>query len=357
MKFSAQVSSVREVVQQARGATPSTPALVAYSGVYLSVDANGVLTATGADGDLTISASTEVQESTPGDTLLLPKPILGYLGSLPKNEMLSAELTENGDFSVSCSGGKPYSFRPIAATFPNPPRVPDGAKAADLSRLALALSAVRDATSRDNPGVQVVSSKKAGLVLHSTDSYRLSKATLSEASIGDFVGVVPLSTLDKVAKLGVGSVAVDPVAQVIAFTGDACCVTSRLMAVPFPPVEAVLGNKPKSRCVLPVPALLKALTRLASVAEEDPVRVSIEGDKATLTAQNIDLGAGSEEVSLSEPADDPIEFLIRIDYLIQALSNPGSESVDLLYSGPVNPFFITGSDPVPFTHVVMPVRA
>jgi DNA polymerase III sliding clamp (beta) subunit (PCNA family) len=287
--------------------------------------------------------------------LLQPKPVGAYLGSIDPVKELRLEVTTAGDVSVKTGKANPYLFRPVAATFPQPPAPTEGQMAFDGSRLGLALGTVRAAVSKDYNGVQLVS-RDGKLLLHSTDLFRVSSAELPEAFFGEFTGLVPLSTLDRVSKLDLDHVTVDHLARVLSFTGGNITVTSRLLAVPFPTVDTVLDNFPPFSCKMRTENVLAALDRLFAIAETEPLTVKLSGSVMTLTARNIDLGSGAEEVELMTPVADEFEFKVKLPYLRDSIASPGPEIITLSYSGPFTALFFTGDTPLSFTHVVMPVR-
>jgi DNA polymerase-3 subunit beta len=356
MKLTATAGALRTALNIARQAIPSTPSLLAYSAVQLVVD-NDSLRITGSDGDTTIVTSLPLEGSIAGTVLVLPKPIHSYLMTLESDRLVTISLTEQLDeLSVTPVGSSAYRFRTVSSTYPQPAIASGKLLPVNFSKLSAALGAVRTAVAKDNPVVQIVSSDSM-LVLHATDNYRLTRAELPEAAFGTFLGVLPLSVLDRVTKLEPTSVTIDSRAKVISFSSESTTVTSRLLAVPFPAVEGVLESSPPNAATILSSRLVEACSRLASVTESSPVRCRLSKSTLDLDVTNADLGSGEEQVDLmSHNSEVVFEFLARLTYLQDAVNATSASEVTLAYSGPVQPLFITGTESLKVTTVVMPVR-
>lgn len=353
MQLTTTAGQLRNALALARHATPASPALVAYSGVLLEVKGS-TLHVTGSDGETTITATVDVDDAKDGSVLLLPRPLGGYLDGLDPARRITVTSTSTGDATVSPTGGNPYQFRPVSASFPQPPTLDGTPVPFNAQRLGTALTIIRSAVARENLAVQLVSSNK-GLVLHSTDTYRLSRAVLPEAGFGDFTALFPLPVLERASKLAVSHVALDTLSRLAVFSGPGFTITSRLLATPFPAVETVLDNQPDTSVTFQAADVLDALTRLAAVAEQSALKVRLDGNTMTLAAKNDDLGSGTETVTLDAPAREPFEFMVRLSYLADALGS-GASQARLSYSGPLAPLFFSGNDPLTHTYIVMPVR-
>lgn len=354
MRFSTPAGALADALANARHATPTNAAMVAYSGVLLQVR-GAKLSVIGSDGDTTIAAVLDVAGAADGQTLLPPRPLGAWLATVGADETVEVSAGDGSDVEVRAGGTAPYRFRPIAATFPLPAAPKTPPVAADLSRLGAALGAVRASSGKDFAGVQLVSGAD-GLVLHTTDSYRLSRAELPEAGFGDFVGVVPLGLLERLARHPITSVAADPNGRTLRFAGPGIVVSTRLLNVPFPAVDSVLGTPPPSAVRVPVRPVRAALARLAAVADAEPVRCHIDGASLELSVQNADLGSGAETVTLAEAAIAPFTFGVNRQFLAEAFAAHDADEVSLAWSSAAEPLFVSSTAPLAVTTLVMPVR-
>lgn len=354
ISFTTTAGEFRDALTTARHAVPNTPALVAYSGVLLSVR-SGQLAVIGSDGETTIAAHLTPSQASDGQVLILPKPLGAFLATLPATSVVEVSQTDGGDIEVSRPVGTPYRFRPVAATFPLPQPPRTAPVKVDFTRLGDALASVRSATARENPGVQLVSTV-ASLTLNTTDNYRLARAELGEAGFGEFTGVLSLGVLERIARVEITSVAVDAKAKALRFAGPRVTVSARQLATPFPMVDKVLEAELPGAVRFRSEDLAGALARLAAVAEIEPLRCRLEHDRWTLDVANADLGSGHEEIELRTNAPTPFEFGVSLQYLADAVAAHGADEVSLEFSTPLQPLFLRSSEPFAVTTVVMPVR-
>ena len=352
VNFTSQLGSLRDAVTRAAQATPSNPAMVAYSGVLFEVEADRI-SIIGSDGETTIMASLDAVVESPGRFLLPPKPILSLLSKLPANLTVSVKMGAEGEIVLEAGTRAPYRFRPLSATFPAPTLPTGEARPVNFERLAAVLNAVRHAVGKDSPAVQLVSDDNK-IVFNATDSYRLARAEMSEGGFGPFTGVVPLQVLEKVSRSGVTAVSTDARSRLISFHTPGATVTTRLLATTFPAVDGVISGRPDASVRFETQPVVEALGRLSSVADEAPLKVRIDRSTIELSVSNVDLGSGLEEDPLASPTTTSIEFFVKLPYLLDALAR--FDSVELSYSGATLPIFVCSVSPVTSTQVVMPIR-
>lgn len=353
MRFGTTVSAMKDALNAVRPVIPTNPSLLAYSGVHLEAE-DDALTVTGSDGDVTLSVRVRVSDCSPGRILLPPKPLASYLASLSGGMRLDVSL-ESGDLVVTPAEKSGYRFRPMAATFPAAPAPGGDAREVDFSQLSAALTILKPAVPRDTLAVQLVSDE-TNLVLHATDTYRLTRVTLPNAGFGTYTGVVPMTVLERAAKAGATEVVVDPKARMIAFRSPDVSVVARQLAIPFPAVETVIAALPPDEVKFSPSELYGALERISSIAEQSAVTVELDGSSLNLAASTAEVGQGSEALTLATSAPAPFTVLVRAGFLQDTVTGVGDAPVSLRYSGPLQPLFISTADPLDVLHVVMPVR-
>ena len=352
LSFTVSAGQFRDALTRASHATPSTPALAAYGAVQIEVDEH-LARITGADGETSIEATCDVEMNAPGKVLLPPRPLATLLAKLSSSTRITVGMAPDGDVTVTTGSGSPYRLRPLAATFPTPPRPVNEPVRVNFSSLSAALGVLRSAVSKDQPGIQLVSTG-SDLVMNATDSYCLARAEMPGGGFGEFSGLVPVAVLERVSRLNVDQVAFDNRSRLIAFHAGSVVITTRLLATPFPAVETVLSSVPTNSVEFDTAAVVAALGRLAAVAEEAPVRVRLHNTTLELAVSNADLGSGVEECPLAKPTPIDAEFHVRLSYLSDAFST--ADHVSLAFSGPVQPMYVSSTTPVRATVVIMPVR-
>lgn len=355
MRFTVSSSTLRDAITQVRPAIPTNPSYVAYSGVQLIADAH-TLVLTGSDGESTLTARCAAEVDEPGSALLLPKPLLAFLATLNGSESLAAATDEQGNLTLTRHASAPYSFRPLSATYPTPPSANGTAVPCDFGRLSGAVAAVRAAVSKDTYAVQVATTDD-GLTLCTTDTYRLAWARLPEVQLPKTTCVLSLTTLDRASKAAPDAATIDTKGRLVSFSSPSLVTSSRMLAVPFPAVEGIIAAPPPSGAAVSPEDLRNAIARLSAVADQAPVKMSVERDTVTLSASTADLGSGVETIPCSGGPDAPFEVLLRAPYLQEAATAFSTETVQLRFSGSLQPLFLTADEPFPLVHVVMPVRA
>lgn len=354
MKLTTNAGALAEALTLASKVIVKAPSLAVYSGAHLAVTAKG-LQVTGSDeAGTSITITVEVTDAEPGSAILLPKPLSAYLATLPPTTRITLRADDATKVSIDAGGATPYTFRAMDATFPAPTAVKADSAPADLARLGDAVDAVRECAGTTKV-VQLVSDD-TGLRLHATDGQRLASAHLPEAGFGPFTGVLPLRNLEKVADAGITRVDVDRRGRVLTATGPTVSIVSRLLEQMFPSVDAILEARPPHTAVIPTAALRAALNRLASVADNRPLNVALNGDQMQLSVASANVGSGGETIQLEQPCTAEVSFGINMDYLAQAVAAHRCAEVTLAWSGPHAAVYLLTTEPFPVTTIVMPVR-
>jgi DNA polymerase III sliding clamp (beta) subunit (PCNA family) len=219
-----------------------------------------------------------------------------------------------------------------------------------------ALTAVAASAGKDKL-CQVVSGDH-GLHLHTTDNYRLTRAALPEAGFGPFSGLLRIGVLEQIARAHASAVQVDPRGRVIAAYGERVTIVTRLVDERFPSVGTILDAVPPYSTALPSADLRQKLARLAAVTEAGrPLRVEVDGDRMLLDMDSsVNLGAGDEHVALTAPVAVPLTFGVNLDYLARAADSLPAEQLTLSWEASDRPIFLSVTDPLPITSVIMPIK-
>lgn len=349
MKFSTTSGQLLAALDTARSATPAAPSLTAYAGVSILTHTD-YISITGADGDVAIERTAKARIELPGGVLLAPGPIVGLLRTVAPDAVVTLEL--HGDLTVSIDGLKPYSLRPIHATFPPVTAIATEELAVSFGHLQAAVTAVRQACGKEIGGVQLVSND-SGVHLRATDSYRLHAAQFSTASFGSFSGVVPLHVLARIAESAPTHVTIDGHARLLSTRSATTTITTRLLGVPFPPVDALLGNVMAHTAELPLQAARTALQRLTAVADHARVEVVIKDGVAVFSAENFEVGTGAEEFAC--PSSAEISFTAASNFLADALAAHSAPTVTLGWNATNQPITLSSAEPFPVRCLVMPI--
>lgn len=355
MKFTTTTSDLRDALERASKVVPKAPSQVVYTGVRMAVTGGHLVVTGSAEGETTVSVTVAVTEPSSGDKVVYPKPLLTLLAGLSPSTVLHVSAGTGPDLRVQPAGARPYTFRLLEATFPNTAVPAAHVHDVDLTHLATALRAVRWPAAKS--GLVHVASYPDRVALHSTDGLRLASADLPGATFGDFDGLLPYDVLEQIASIGAVRVSLDRRGKVVTAASPAVTITTRVADETFPNVDSVLDNMPAQSVVVPVKETTRALARLASVADKRPIVLSIVGDEMTLSSpESSGAGSGAERLELPGPARAELTCALNMTYLREALDAHPTDMVTLSWSAADEAVFLTSSDPVPVTTVVMPFR-
>jgi DNA polymerase III subunit beta len=352
MKITAPANVLRDTLAAPRSVCSPNTHQLAHTGVLL-VAGDGRLRITGTDGDVVVVSSAMVEIESPGEALVPPRPLSALLDGLGTSPV-SLEVSD-ANLVVRARGAAPYRLRLIASTFPPPLRAGTEMVRAELSGLERAVAAVRAAAGPSPSGVQLLSDAQ-GLRLAATDGYRLHTATLDGGGFGEFSGIVSAQVLEQVARAKGTKVAVE--GNIISFEGERVEVSARLLATPFPEITPVLAAvADEIRVTVPAGAVRTALTRLGALGSAAPVQVSIDGTSMMLSAVDVEVGDGSEEIELPNGVADTVSFAADRGFFADAVGSHGDGDVELAWRAALAPVRLSSSHTWGrVVNVVMPVK-
>jgi len=207
------------------------------------------------------------------------------------------------------------------------------------------------------------------MTLAAADNYRIAVRTLTldKAVSPEVVIVVPGRSYAELMRILPDAeapieITVTPNKSQVLFHVEGIDLVSRLIEGQFPNYEPVIPTSHTSRAVIDRDAFL-AGTRRASIFARDSaniVKIELGGDDGeatgvSITAHAADVGDNADSVDAAiEGSPTAIAFNAR--YLIDVLSNLGSEEAALELSGPLAPGVIRGIGKDDYVHVIMPVR-
>lgn len=344
MKISTTAPHLNNALTRARKAMTDNPPLVAYTGVLLRAK-EGRLLVSGSDGETTVTVSVDGDVSDEGTALLVPAPLANYLGKLG-NEPVEVAVEENSDVLVTRSGKSPYRFRQLASTFPPPATGAREMKEVELPDLAAAASSISHAGS----GVVLLQSHEEGISLAATDGYRIARVKVKGRGFGETSCVLTTTGVANLVANNPTHLALDSKGRMLRVKGEDSFTTIRLVDEPFPDVDAIIDSFVTDEVRFDTKDVTAALRRVASVAERTPLRLQVAGGTLTLTAENANVGTGSETVGVTGGKE---EFTCHVDamFLLDAVSAHKGETT-LGWNGSTNPLHLT--TPALQT-VVMPV--
>jgi DNA polymerase-3 subunit beta len=344
-----------------RAATNRSGTLPVLSGVRLDV-ADGRLTVTGTDLELTIRLSVPVHVDKEGSAVVPARLVGDIVKALPPGAV-DVTVTDD-DMSIS-AGRSQFSVRPLSLS-DYPAQADTDAAPVTLSsqQVGDALRQVVRAASTDDAravltGV-LMASEDEGLKMVATDSYRLAVRDLPQSSmlaIGQKV-LVPgraLAELQRVLTAD-AELSVRLGQREAVFEVGGTRLSTRLIEGEYPNYRNLLPSSYPNRLTVGREALLEALRRVKILAQDStPVRLALGGDTLRLTAITQDVGNAHEEVDATyEGTEMTVAF--NPDYLTAGVEAVEGDEVTLSTLDPMKPAVLRGVGHDEYLYLLMPVR-
>jgi DNA polymerase-3 subunit beta len=356
----------REILAEAlttagRAATSRTGTLPVLSGVRLDV-ADGELTVTGTDLELTIRLSVPVHSDTNGSAVVPARLVSDIVRALPAG---AVEVSLGDDEMAISAGRSQFSVRPLSLS-DYPAQVEPDASPVTLqsSEFSDALRQVVRAASTDDAravltGV-LVAAEDEGLKMVATDSYRLAVRDLPQSSMlasGQKV-LVPGRALAELQRIlsSDAELTVRLGAREAVFEVGSTRLTTRLIEGEYPNYRNLLPSAYPNVLTVGREALLEALRRVKILAQDStPVRLTLGTETLQLTAITQDVGNAHEEIDSSyDGAEMTVAF--NPDYLAAGIDAVEGDEVTLSTMDPMKPAVLRGVGHDDYLYLLMPVR-
>ncbi len=362
MKFRCEREILADALTTAgRAASNRSGTLPVLSGVRLDV-ADGRLTVTGTDLELTIRLSVAVHVDKEGSAVVPARLVGDIVRALPPG---AVDVTVSDDEMSISAGRSQFSVRPLSLS-DYPAQAETDATPVTLSsqQVGDALRQVVRAASTDDAravltGV-LMASEDDGLKMVATDSYRLAVRDLPQSSLlaaGQKV-LVPgraLAELQRVLTAD-AELSVRLGAREAVFEVGGTRLSTRLIEGEYPNYRNLLPSSYPNRLTVGREALLEALRRVKILAQDStPVRLALGGDTLRLTAITQDVGNAHEEVDASYEGTE-MTVAVNPDYLTAGVEAVEGDEVTLSTLDPMKPAVLRGVGHDEYLYLLMPVR-
>jgi DNA polymerase-3 subunit beta len=288
----------------------------------------------------------------------------GQINLSAKKERLSIKTS---GFSSDISGMNSSDFPKVPQSIPG--------KALDLSRedFYSSLSQVLFSVSVDETrpvltGVLVIMSK-TGMVLVSTDGFRLSQKKLTLKNVDSKEGkiIIPKNTLSELLRLSNDEKSIkfliDEKENQVMFGISDAVLSSRIIDGEFPDFERIIPKESKISVNVDKEELLRAI-KLASVFARDAanvVKLSVKKTSLEISAESSQSGSQVTEVDAKVKSDGPLpkegfEIAFNYRFLEEFLNAIEGEDVRIEFSQENSPGVFLDPKDKDFLHIIMPVR-
>ncbi|MBO0871163.1 MAG: DNA polymerase III subunit beta, partial [Micromonosporaceae bacterium] len=371
--FRVERDALADAVAWTAKSLPSRPSVPVLAGVLLSV-ADGRLTVSGFDYEVSSQVTTDVQADADGSALVSGRLLAEITKALPGKPV---EIAAVGSSLELVCGSARFTLPTMPVEdYPTLPDLPSTAGTVDAATFATAVSQVAVAAGRDDTlplltGVRV-ELEGSLMTLLATDRYRMAMKELPwqpEKPDASLQALVPAKTLSDAAKTlgplgGEVTVALSRGGLgegLIGLVGGARRTTSRLLDGEFPKVRNLLPTHSAGKAQVPVAALNEVVRRVALVAERaTPVRLSFNEDGLVVEAGSSEDARASEAMECRYEGE-PVQLAFNPAYLLDGLAALGAPVAVLSYTDPRRAVSLTpaGEDdqPIPGYHyLIMPVQ-
>ncbi len=374
VKFRVERDVLAEAVTWAARGLPNRPPVPVLAGVLIEADAEGTLTLSAFDYEVSARVSVAADVGEAGTVLVSGRLLADISRNLPGKPV--DVVTDGAKVNLTCGASRFTLLTMPVQDYPELPQMPESAGTVAGEVFTLAVAQVTTAAGRDDtlPILTGVRVEIAGstITLLATDRYRLAMRTLGwnpDVAEGSSVALVPARTLSDTAKaLGAGADVHLALGRsgagegLIGFEAGQRRTTSRLLDGEYPKVSSIFPTTTETESVIATASLVEAVKRVSLVAERNtPVRLRFTDGQLTIEAGQGDDAQATEAIE-AHLTGAPMEIAFNPQYLLDGLAALHQPWARLAFTQPTKPALLTGQ-PEPdaaiddsFRYVLMPVR-
>jgi DNA polymerase III subunit beta len=192
----------------------------------------------------------------------------------------------------------------------------------------------------------------------STDGHRLAfREIVGEAFVGSASVLIPLGSLQQIRKVlpktGTVEIAID--GGNLFVVAEGVTFSAKLADVQFPPYDQVIPKQTEHTVRIDRNALLSAVQAVAvSANDAGAITLSFKGCSVQLSAESASTGDAGDTVELLDGDVSNTKLGICAAYLIGQLSAFQDETIELSFSGELDPIIVRQSESA--MGVIMPLR-
>jgi len=373
VKFRVERDVLTEAVTWTARSLPARPPVPVLAGVRLEADADGTLTLSSFDYEVSARSEVPADVESAGVVLVSGRLLADICKALPAKPV---DVVLDGSKVVLTCGASRFTLLTMPVDdYPALPGMPEVSGSVEAGVLTEAVAQVTIAASRDETlplltGVRMeIEGEK--ITLLATDRYRLAMRELTwhpaAPSISSFA-LVRARTLSDVAKSMTSAGSVDVAlstegpAALVGFEAGGRRTTSLLVEGDYPPVRRLFPESTTTHAVVSTHVLVEAARRVSLVAERNtPIRLTFSDGQVVLEAGQGDDAQASEALEATLTGE-PITTAFNPHYLLDGLGALTTPFVRMSFTHPSKPAVMTGQgslegdDDPGFRYLLMPIR-
>ena len=374
MKFRVERDVLAEAVTWVARGLPARPPVPVLAGILLEADAEGTLTLSAFDYEVSARITVPAEVTEAGSVLVLGRLLADISRNLPAKPVEFA--TTGNKVDVTCGSSRFSLMQMPSNDYPTLPSSPEASGSIDGHAFTQAVAQVAIAADRGDTlpiltGVRVeIDGEK--MTLLATDRYRLAMRELTwnpASADANQVLLVPGRTLLDTAKSLGASGSIDLAFGgaaggdgLVGFESGQRRSTTRLLDGEYPKVSSIFPSSSDTEAVISTHELVEAVKRVALVAERNtPVRLKFDDGQVTIEAGTGDDAQASEAVE-STMTGPGLEIAFNPQFLLDGLGVVGTEFVRISFTQPSRPAVLSGQAEADgeadtsYRYVLMPVR-
>lgn len=367
MRFSCNQQTLTKALNIVSKAVTIRTTIPILKGILLRVDNNGILTMSASDLDISIEKKIKVDNSEPGEIVVLSKLFGDIIRKLPDGDIYIEE--NNGKVQIKCSNSEFNIIGLSAEEFPN---INPNEK--DSEELVFNKEILKDmikktsfsASIDENKGAMtgvLVEMEENTLNMIAIDGFRMAIARESMKNKKRQNIIIPAKILNEISRIiSETDIDNDDVTMLLntkkaVFIMENTKIVIRLLEGEFMNYKRIIPADSSCRVVLNKNDFLESVERaslLAKVGKNNLVRLEIKDNIMEITSKSEE-GNVKEEIIISKEGND-LTIGFNSKYLIDVLKVVDDESINMLFNTNVSPCLIKPISGDSFEYLVLPVR-
>lgn len=367
MRFSCNQQTLTKALNIVSKAVTIRTTIPILKGILLRVDNNGILTMSASDLDISIEKKIKVNNSEPGEIVVLSKLFGDIIRKLPDGDIYIEE--NNGKVQIKCSNSEFNIIGLSAEEFPN---INPNEK--DSEELVFNKEILKDmikktsfsASIDENKGAMtgvLVEMEENTLNMVAIDGFRMAIARESMKNKKRQNIIIPAKILNEISRIiSETDIDNDDVTMLLntkkaVFIIENTKIVIRLLEGEFMNYKRIIPADSSCRVVLNKNDFLDSVERaslLAKVGKNNLVRLEIKDNIMEITSKSEE-GNVKEEIIISKEGND-LTIGFNSKYLIDVLKVVDDESINMLFNTNVSPCLIKPISGDSFEYLVLPVR-
>jgi DNA polymerase-3 subunit beta len=367
MKFTCSQQSLTKALNIVSKAVTIRTTIPILKGILLNVDENGILTMTASDLDLSIEKKIKVENSQPGEIIVLSKLFGDIIRKLPDGEITFEE--SDGKVNIKCSNSEFNIIGLPSDEFPNinPAEANQDELVFNKDLLKDMIKKTSFAASIDeNKGAMtgvLIEMEENTLNMVAIDGFRMAICREQMKNGKKENIIVPAKILTEISRIiSESELNSDDIKMLLGkkkavFIMEDTKVVIRLLEGEFINYKRIIPAENPCRVVLNKNDFLDSVERaslLAKVGKNNLVKLDIKDNGIEITSKSEE-GSVKEEIIVSKEGND-LTIGFNSKYLIDVLKVIDDDSISMLFNTSVSPCLIKPISGDYFEYLILPVR-